>query len=311
MLTDLKRYEEYSWLKEVDSMALQESLKNLDMAYQNFFKHQSKYPRFKSKHTHSQSYRTRNQSNSIRIVDKRIKIPKIGTVKIKQSREFEGRILNATVSRTASGKYFVSLCVEVDKAALIKPNNGGEIGLDVGIKEFYTDSNGNTVANPRILKRHSRKLAREQRKLSRKMPRSVNREKARIRVARVHERIANIRRDFLHKTSTALVRQNAFIAIEDLNVSGMMKNHKLARAVADVSWSKFFRMLEYKADLHGGEVVKIDRFYASSQTCSVCGHQHKEVKDLSVREWTCHVCGATHNRDENAAKNILRKAKAA
>ena len=186
MLTGLKRYEEYSWLKQVDSMALQESLKNLDAAYQKFFKKLAKYPRFKSKHNHNQSYRTRNTYNCIRIVDKRIKLPKIGTVKIKQSREFEGRILNATVSCTASGKYFVSLCVEVDKSILIKPNNGGEVGLDVGVKEFYTDSNGNTIANPRIIKRLSHKLAREQRKLSRKMPRSVNREKARIRVARVH-----------------------------------------------------------------------------------------------------------------------------
>ena len=197
MLTNLKRYEEYNWLKEVDSVALQESLKNLDAAYQKFFKKLAKYPRFKSKHNRNQSYHTRNTHNCIRVADKRIKLPKVGFVKIKQSRDFEGRILNATVSCTASGKYFVSLCVEVDKSILIKPNNGGEIGLGVGVKEFYTDSNGNTVANPRIFKRLSHKLAREQRKLSRKMPRSVNREKARIHVARVYEHIANIRKEYI------------------------------------------------------------------------------------------------------------------
>lgn len=308
MLTDLKRYEEYNWLRQVDSMALQESLKNLDTAYQNFFKHQSKYPRFKSKHNHSQSYRTRNQGNGIRIVDKRIKLPKIGTVKIKQSREIEGRILNATVSRTASGKYFVSLCVELDKAILLCANSGGEIGIDVGLKEFYSDSNGNTVANPRILRRLTKKLVREQRKLSRKMPRSVNRSKARIRVARVHERITNIRKDFLHKTSTILVRQNKTIAIEHLQIKNMLKNHKLARAISDVSWSEFFRQLEYKAELHGAEVLRINTFYPSSQTCSECGYQNTETKNLGIREWTCPECGSHHDRDTNAAINILRRA---
>ena len=185
MLTDLKKYEEYSWLKEVDIMALQESIKNLDTAYQNFFKHQSGYPRFKSKHNHNQSYRTINHGKGIRIIGNRIKLPKIGAVKIKQSREFDGRILNATVSRTASGKYFVSLCVELEKTALLRANNGGEIGISVGLKEFYSDSNGNTLANPRILRRLTRKLVREQRRLFRKIPRSVNRDKARIRVVRV------------------------------------------------------------------------------------------------------------------------------
>ena len=308
MLTDLKRYEEYSWLKEVDSMALQESLKNLDTAYQNFFKHQSRYPRFKSKHNHSQSYRTRNQGNGVRIIGNRIKLPKIGAVKIKQSRKFEGRILNATVSRNASGKYFVSLCVELDKETLLKTNDGGEIGIDVGLKEFYSDSNGNTVANPRILRRLTRKLVREQRRLSRKMPRSMNRDKARIRVARVHERISNIRRDFLHKTSTALVRQNKTIAIEHLKIKNMMRNHKLARAISDVSWSEFFRQLEYKAELHGSEVLKVDTFYPSSQTCSECDYQNTETKNLSIRKWTCPKCGSRHDRDTNAAINILRKA---
>ena len=308
LLTDLKRYEEYRWLKEADSMALQEALRNLDTAYQNFFQKRAKYPRFKSKHSHSQSYRTRNQRNTVRIVDGKIKLPKIGAVKIKLSRTFEGRILNATVSCTASGKYFVSLCVELDREKLLRSNDGGKIGLDVGLLAFLTDSNGNTVDNPRVLKRLMRKLVREQRRLSRKMPRSVNRGKARIRVARVHERIANIRKDFLHKLSTRLTDENQVIAIERLSVKNMMRNHRLAQAIADVSWSEFFRQLEYKAKLREGRILKVDPFYPSSQICSHCGHQNAEIRDLGIREWICPECGSHHDRDTNAAKNILRKA---
>jgi len=308
LLTDLKKREETAWLKAVDSMALQESLRNLDRAYQNFFKLHTGYPRFKSKHARSQSYRTRNQGNGIRIAGRRIKLPKIGFVKIKQSRAFDGRILSATVSRAASGKYFVSLCVETDKESLMKPNRGGQVGIDVGLKEFYTDSNGNTVANPRILRRLSRKLAREQKRLSRKLPKSKNRERQRIRVARVHEKIANIRKDFLHQVTTRLVRENQTIAVEHLNVQGMLKNHKLAKAIADVSWSEFFRQLEYKSELHGGELLKVDTFYPSSQTCHVCGYQNPLTKNLRVREWDCPQCGAHHDRDGNAAKNILQHA---
>lgn len=309
LLTDLKKREETSWLKEADSYALQQSLRDLDRAYENFFKKRAGYPRFKSKHSHSQSYRTTNiRGSGIRIVGKKIKLPKVGFVKIKQSRTFEGRILNATVSHTASGKYFVSLCVEMDKDKLVRSNNGGKIGIDVGLNEFYSDSNGNTVANPRIFRKLSKKLAREQRRFSRKMPRSKNREKARIRVAKIYERIANTRKDFLNKLSTRLVSENQTIAVEHLDVQGMLKNRRLAKSISDASWSEFFRQLEYKTELHGGELLKVDMFYPSSQICSNCGYQNTETKSLSVRKWTCPECGTHHDRDINAAKNILRKA---
>ena len=308
LLTDLKKREDTSWLKEADSIALQQSLRDLDRAYENFFKKRAKYPRFKSKHNHTQSYRTNNVDNGVRIVDKRVRLPKVGFVKIKQSRTFEGHILNATVIHTASGKYFISLCVEMGKEKLISTNDGKQIGIDVGLKEFYTDSNGNTVSNPRVLKKLSKKLAREQRRLFHKMPKSRNREKARIRVARIYEHIANIRKDFLHKLSTQLVRENQTIAVENLQVKNMLKNHKLAKAISDGSWREFFRQLEYKAKFYGSEILKVPTFYPSSQTCHVCGYQNAGTKDLSVREWTCPQCGTVHDRDINAARNILAKA---
>ena len=229
-------------------------------------------------------------------------------MRIKQSRDFDGRILSATVSRAASGKYYVSLCVEAEKGSLSCQNDGKQIGIDVGLKVFYSDSNGDTVENPHPLKKLQSKLRREQRRLSRKMPKSVNRERARVRVARVHERIANIRRDFLHKISTRLARENQTVAVEHLNIKGMLRNHKLAKSISDVSWSEFFRQLSYKTERHGGELLKVDTFYPSSQTCSVCGYQNPLTKDLSVREWDCPACRTHHDRDVNAAKNILRKA---
>lgn len=305
LLTELKRREETSWLKDVDAVALQQSLRTLDRAFQNFFKKLARYPRFKSKHCHQQSYRTMSKGG-IQVEGDFVKLPKLGNVRIHKSRDFDGRILNATITRTASGKYFVSLCVEEDVAFV--PCGSGKLGIDVGLKDFFTDSNGETVANPHILRKYQRKLAREQRRLARKMPRSRNRDKQRIRVARVHEHIGNIRKDFLQKLTTRLISENQVIAVEHLQVKNMLRNHKLAKSISDVSWSAFFQMLTYKAAWRGATILKVDTFFPSSQTCSSCGYQYPITKDLSVRDWTCPACGTHHDRDENAAKNILEEA---
>lgn len=306
LLTELKRRDETCWLREVDSMALQESLRNLDDAYARFFKKQTRYPRFKFKHNHTQSYRTRNQSNGIRFENGNLKLPKVGLVRIRLSRAFEGKIKHVTVSRTASGKYFVSLCVEEN--ASFAPCGKGQIGIDVGLKEFYSDSNGNTVGNPHLLRRFQKKLRREQRRLSRKMPQSHNRDKQRVRVARVHEHIKNIRRDFQQKLTTQLINENQVIAVEHLKIKNMLKNKKLAKSISDASWYEFIRELEYKAAWRGARILKVDTFYPSSQTCGTCGYKNPLVKNLAVREWDCPQCGAHHDRDVNAAQNILKKA---
>ena len=304
MLTDLKKQEEFDFLKVVDSIALQQSLRDLDRGFVNFFQKRAAHPVFKSKHNHHQSYRTINQANNIRIVGKYLKLPKLGYVKIRQSMEV-GKINHVTIERTPTGKYFAVLNVEFDP--LPRPNKGGAIGIDVGIKAFYTDSNGNVVPNPKYLEKSMRKLVREQRRLSRKQKGSNNRKKQRVKVALVHERITNQRNDFLQKQSTMLIRENQTVCIEDLHVKGMIRNHKLAQHIASVSWSKFFEMLEYKAAWYGKEIIKIPTMYPSSQTCSCCGYRNPLVKNLAVRTWECPECHAVHDRDTNASMNILKK----
>jgi putative transposase len=301
-LTELKKQKATAWLKEVNSQSLQFALRSLETAYTNFFKKRAKFPNFKSKH----SKNSFTVPQHVSIVGGRLFLPKFKEgIKCHVHREITGKVGKATISKTPSGKYFVSVFTEEEYVTPVK-KSGKSVGVDMGLKDLLITSEGETFKNNRYTKRYERKLAKAQRHLSRKKKGSRGFENQKLKVARLHEKIANSRADYLHKCSISLVRRYDTICIEDLNVKGMEKNHRLTKSITDASWGIFVSMLTYKAEWNGKKVVKIDRYFPSSQTCNVCGYVNKHTKDLSVREWECPVCHTHHDRDVNAAINILR-----
>lgn len=302
ILTELKKHK--TWLKEVDNTSLQQSIKNLDFAYKNFF-NGAGYPNFKSKRG-KQSYRT-NQNIKLDQDNKKIRIPKIGWIKFRDKNNFNGliKIYNVTIYKTYSGKYFVNISAEVNIKAFTKAKKS--CGIDLGLKDFCILNDGTKFENPRFFVSSQKKLAKMQRKLSKKVFESNNYLKYKIKVANLQEKIKNQRLDFLQKLSTKLVKNYDIICIETLKVNNMIKNHKLAKSIQDVSWYEFCRQLEYKCLWYNKKFVQIDTYFASSQICSNCGYKNSDIKDLEVRNWICPNCGSHHDRDTNAAINILNE----
>lgn len=304
-LTKLKQKKE--WLKEVDKFALQNSLKDLEFAYKMFWKKNSGYPKFKSKHNNNFSYKTTFTSNNIEFLGKSIKLPKLKKVKIKdKTLKPKGKILNATIAQVPSGKYYVSIvCSDVEIQHFKKTNKN--VGIDLGIKDLAILSDNTKYENKHYLKNSLKKLKLLQKRLSRKSKDSSNRNKARIKLAKLYEKITNQRYDYLQKVTTEIVKKYDIICIEDLKISNMLKNHRLAQAISDCGWYAFTEMLKYKCNWYSKQLIKVPTFYASSQLCSSCGYKNENVKYLKIRIWTCPNCNEVHDRDINASKNILQK----
>ena len=298
-LTQIKKVNE--WLKEINSQTLQYSLKCLDMAYQGFFNKRTKFPNFKSKRNKNSFTIPQN----VRYDGTKLIVPKfLDGIEMIMERQIKGIIKHCNISKTPTGKYFVSILTELEYQPVSKTNQS--VGIDLGIKDFLVLSNGTKIKNHRFLKHYERILAENQKYLSRKTKQSNRYEKQRLKVARIYEKITNSRMDLIHKTTTNLIKQFDTIYLEDLNVKGMMKNHKLAKAIGDVSWGKFIDILEYKAIWNDKQVIHIDRFFPSSKTCSKCGWINNQLT-LKDRNWTCSECGSVHDRDFNAAINILNE----
>lgn len=300
MMTELKRQPDHAWLKEADSQALQAKVEDLDRAFTNYFKKRAGHPRFKRRHSH-QSIR---YPQRFKFDDNHVYLPKVGWVKIVLHRPLEGKPKSLTVSKTKSGEYYASVLCEVE--VTVQPNGKPSVGVDLGLKDFAVLSTGEKVEHPKYLKHAERRLKKLQKRLSRKKKGGANRNKARLLVARQHEHVARQRADFLHKLSRRLVAEHGAIHLEDLNIPGMLANHRLAKSIADSGWGMFGRFCEYKADWYGSQVVRADRFYPSSKTCGVCGCINHDLT-LSDRFWTCENCGAHHDRDINAAVNLLHE----
>lgn len=295
----------YPFLKEVDSISLQKSVENLNDVYTRYYKKQNNEPHYKSKRNPVQSYTTKQTNGNIEVLDNCIKLPKLGWVRFAKSREVEGRIINSTIRRNAAGKYFVSILCETDVQPL--PKNDNAIGIDLGIKTFAVCSDGQAFVSPKHLLKYEKQLVFWQRRLSRRTKGRANWQKAKLHIARIHERIANCRKDFLHKLSTKLIRENQTICLEDLQVNNLMKNHQLAKSIAEVSWAMFRTFLTYKSKWYGRNLSFVAKNFPSSQLCHVCGTRNPNVKHLALRAWTCSKCGTQHDRDDNASQNIKQE----